>query len=454
MKIAKLELENVKRVKAVEIEPALDGLTVIGGKNGQGKTSVLDAIAWALGGEKYRPSSAQREGSMLPPRLHVVLDNGIVVERSGEKSSLKVTDPSGKRAGQMLLDQFVEKLALDLPKFLNQNSKEKASTLLKVIGMEAEVRALDEKENAAYNRRHALGQIADQKRKFANEMQDFPDAPSEPVSASELIQQQQAILLKNAENQKKRDRVNELAYDKQRVSDEIARLQEQAAELNRRIEGAMINLSRIEEDEKIARQTAAELQDESTVELEESLAQIDEINAKVRANMDKEKAMLEANDISAQYDALTDEIEGYRKDRRDLLSKANLPLSDLSVENGELLYRGMAWDCMSSAEQMIVSVAIIRALNPKCGFVLIDKMEQFDTDTLSAFGKWLEEQGLQAICTRVSSGDECEIIIEDGVSFANGPKKRASKKPAEQVVEQSPPAEIPAENKAWKAGEF
>ena len=184
MKIAKLELENVKRVRAVEIEPASDGLTVIGGKNGQGKTSVLDAIAWALGGEKFRPTSAQRDGSVLPPRLHVVLDNGIVVDREGKNSALKVTDPSGKIAGQKLLDKFVEKLALDLPKFLNQNSKDKASTLLKVIGMEAEVRMLDERENAAYNRRHAMGQIADQKRKFANEMQDYPDAPMEPISAT------------------------------------------------------------------------------------------------------------------------------------------------------------------------------------------------------------------------------------------------------------------------------
>ena len=110
MKITSLELENVKRVKAVSIIPAPNGLTVIGGKNGQGKTSVLDAIAWALGGESYRPSSANREGSVLPPKLHVVLDNGIVVERTGKNSTLTVTDPSGKRAGQRLLDEFVEKL--------------------------------------------------------------------------------------------------------------------------------------------------------------------------------------------------------------------------------------------------------------------------------------------------------------------------------------------------------
>ena len=60
MKITRLEIENTKRIRAVTLEPAENGLTVIGGRNGQGKTSVLDAIAWALGGEKYRPSYSLR----------------------------------------------------------------------------------------------------------------------------------------------------------------------------------------------------------------------------------------------------------------------------------------------------------------------------------------------------------------------------------------------------------
>ena len=166
MKITKLELENVKRVRAVEITPAETGLTVIGGKNGQGKTSILDAIAWALGGEKFRPTSEQREGSVIPPRLRVVLDNGIIVERDGKNSALKVTDPSGQKAGQALLDTFVEKLALDLPRFMAQTGKEKAGTLLRVIGKEEEVKALDAQEQQLYNQRHAIGQIADQKKKY------------------------------------------------------------------------------------------------------------------------------------------------------------------------------------------------------------------------------------------------------------------------------------------------
>lgn len=73
VKITSLELENVKRIRACAITPTQNGLTVIGGRNNQGKTSVLDAIAWALGGDRHRPSRAVREGSAIPPRLCVKL---------------------------------------------------------------------------------------------------------------------------------------------------------------------------------------------------------------------------------------------------------------------------------------------------------------------------------------------------------------------------------------------
>ena len=106
VKITSLELENVKRIRACAITPTQNGLTVIGGRNNQGKTSVLDAIAWALGGDRHRPSRAAREGSSIPPRLCVKLSNGLVVERTGKNSDLKVTDTEGRRAGQQLLNEF------------------------------------------------------------------------------------------------------------------------------------------------------------------------------------------------------------------------------------------------------------------------------------------------------------------------------------------------------------
>ena len=116
-----------------------------------------------------------------------------------------------------------------------------------------------------------------------------------------------------------------------------------------------------------------------------------------------------------QYNALSVQIDGVRAQRRALLEGAELPLPGLGVENGALVYNGQAWDCMSASEQLRVATAIVRRLNPECGFVLMDKLEQMDRQTLSEFGAWLEGEGLQVIATRVSTGEECAIIIEDGM---------------------------------------
>lgn len=433
IKINKLEIENVKRIKAVKIEPTANGLTIVGGNNNQGKTSVLDSIAWALGGEKYRPSKAQRDGSTIPPTLHIVMSNGLIVERKGKNSSLKVTDPSGNKGGQQLLNEFVEQLALDLPKFMESSGKEKAQTLLKIIGVGDQLEILDRKEKELYNSRLSIGQIADRKKKFADEQPYYPEAPKELISPSELIRQQQEILARNGENQRKRDRLNEITMNKHRVFDDIGRLDEQIATLQKQKEQLTEEYNQAVRDEETARKTVLELQDESTAELEASLANIEEINRKVRANMDKDKAEDDALDYKNQYNALTAKIDKTRREKTNLLQSAELPLPELSVKDGELIYKGQQWDNMSGSDRLKVSTAIVRKLNPKCGFVLMDKLEQMDMNTLQEFGQWLEQEGLQAIATRVSTGDECSIIIEDGYVKDEEPKPQ---------------------QKAWKEGTF
>lgn len=414
MKINKLEIENVKRVKAVKMEPSANGLTIIGGDNNNGKTSVLDSIAWALGGNSFRPSEAARAGSVTPPYLHIVMNNGLVIERKGKNSSLTVTDPSGQKAGQQLLDTFVEKLALDLPRFMEASDAEKAKTLLNIIGVGPKLAELEIQEKQIYNERTMTGRIADQKKKFADEQVYYPDAPSAPVSASELIRQQQEILARNGENQRKRDRLKEITFEKHRIYDEAKRLEQQIEDLQNRLEERRKAYEAASADEEIALKDTAQLNDESTEELEKNIREVDEINRKVRANLDKDKAEEDAREYARKYDALTDQLEEVRKEKRSLLDHADLPLPELTVSDGKLLYKGVQWDCMSGSDQLKVATAIVRRLNPNCGFVLMDKLEQMDLKTLKEFGAWLEHEGLQVIATRVSSGEECSIIIEDG----------------------------------------
>lgn len=407
VKIAALEAENVKRIKAVALTPSPTGLTIVGGNNNQGKTSVLDALAWALGGEKFRPTAAVRDGALAPPHLKVILSNGVVVERKGKNSSLTVTDPTGQRSGQQLLNAFVEPLALDLPRFMQASDKDKADTLLNIIGVGDALTGLDREIKALYDRRTVIGQIGAQKRHAAEELTEYPDAPSEPVSAIELIQQQQEILLHNADNQRKRMKLAQLEEQERQLGRRVQ-------ELSQELEMVEHQLTAVQQDVQNATKTVAQLQDESTAELEQSIRNVEEINRQVSANLAKSKAQDEAERYAQEYTALTEQIKAKRTARMDLLNGADLPLTGLGVEDGSLTYNGKHWQDMSGSDQLRVATAIVRRLNPDCGFVLLDKLEQMDLATLAEFGSWLQAEGLQAIATRVSTGGECQIIIEDG----------------------------------------
>lgn len=421
MKINKLEIENVKRVKAVKMEPTANGLTIIGGNNNQGKTSVLDAIAWALGGNSFKPTIPQREGSVIPPYISVTMDNGLVVERKGKNSDLKVTDPSGQKAGQQLLDSFVEKLALNLPKFMEASDAEKAKTLLNIIGVGPKLAELEQKEQQIYNERLMTGRIADQKKKYADEQTYYPDVPKDIVSASDLIQKQQDILARNAQRQNWKREYDALLSQLESIESQIEKLKQEQREVSEKL--------------KAAEKTPAEMQMETTEELERNIAEIDEINRKVRANLDKDKAEDDARFYAGKYDSLSAELEKVRKEKKDLLNSADLPLDELSVSDGKLLYKGQQWDNMSGSDRLRVATAIVRKLNPNCSFVLVDKLEQMDMDTINEFGKWCEAEGLQVIATKVSTGEECSIIIQDGY----GEQKTAPAAPAQ---------------KKWEAGTF
>lgn len=424
VKINELELENVKRIKAVKIEPTENGLTIVGGNNNQGKTSVLDAIAWVLGGNKFKPSQPNREGSVLPPNLKITLNNGLIVTRTGKNSSLKVTDPEGSKSGQQILNKLIGEMALNVPKFMASTPKEKANYLLNILGIGEELTKLEMQERKIYDDRRAIGQIALQKQKYADELQDYPDTPKELVSASELIKQQQTIMAHNAENQRKRMNQKSIYQEYKAAEGNVIALEAQLTEAKRK-------LDKLTDDLETANKDIVDLVDESTDELEENIKEIDAINVKVRANVDKERATKEAEEAQQEYEDKSLELKKVREEKMHLLDSVQLPLPGLSIEEGEIVFNGQKWDNMSGSDQLKVSTAIVRKLNPNCGFVLLDKLEQMDLDTLKEFGEWLESEGLQAIATRVSIGDECSIIIDDGYAIET---EKEESKPKQQFT--------------------
>lgn len=402
VKILCFSAGNFKALKAFYCEPKPEGLTVIGGGNGAGKSSCLDALAFAVGGARYRPSNPKREGAIGDTSLHVDLSNGITVERKGKNLSLTVTDREGARHGQELLDAFISTIAIDLPRFYNASAKDKAHMILDTLGIEEKLAELARREKEKYDTRTVVGREADRKQKAAEDMPWHEDAPEEPVSVADLIKQQQEILSRNgirAEHKRNLESYKAKVAD---IDSRVKALLGEKDELLDKINDVQCAVSNDGEEE-------------STAELEAQIADFEETNRKVAENAERTRRLEEADALSDQRDALTKEIEEVRAERLALLKDADFPLDGLSVnDSSELVYNGQPWDCMSGSQQLIVSCAIASRVNPSCRFVLMDKLEQLDLDTLKEFDAWLKTQDLQCIATRVSTGGECSLIIEDG----------------------------------------
>ena len=432
VKILCISAENFKALKAFYCEPKPEGLTVIGGDNGAGKTSAIDILAYGLGGAKYRPSNPKREGAVGDTTLHIELSNGLTVERKGKNLALTVTDKEGARHGQELLDSFISEIAIDLPKFLNASSKEKSHMILETLGIEEKLAELVKREKEKYDTRTMVGREADKKQKAAEDMPWHEDAPEKKLSVSELLDQQQEVLARNGLKEEHRRNYEANKSELERVSAELDRLRRRQKDLQEAVK-------------------AAESEDftlESTAELEQQIADFEEINRKVSENEERTRRLEEADALSDQRDALTKEIEEIRAERMSLLKDADFPLEGLTVaDNGELIYNGQPWDCMSGAQQLIVSCAIASKINPSCRFVRMDKLEQLDLPTLAAFDEWLKTQDLQCIATRVSKGDECTLIIEDG-------EVKEGEKPLVLVPRKAKPAPKPSTDESLSDSDY
>lgn len=398
-----LEIENFKRVKALKLK--LDEpLTIVGGDNGQGKTSVLDAIAWTLGGDKFKPSNPIKDGADRLA-IRIELSNGIVAERVN-KGTLRVSDPSGKLGGQELLKSFISTFALDLGEFMRASGPEKARLLARAMGNEREILDLDAEEKKARDARYLARQEMDRLVAYAKSLPYYEDAPPAPTNASEIAAKLGAALQAKSEYDQLMARLEQLANRSLEIAKQIEELKKEVIRID-------------EESAEIEKKIMHLPSFENIDALKENLKQAETLNAKYRANEAFRQAMAQAEHAKEAFQKAEEAVKAVQKKKQELAEKAKTLLPGLTIDEGELTYNGKRWDCMSGAEQLKVATAISHALNPKMGFVLVDGLEQLDLKSLQEFANWVAEAGMQCIATRVSKGPECSIIIEEGLAVGN-----------------------------------
>jgi len=444
VKIAQLEIENYQRTKKVHLV-LTDGLNIIGGRNHQGKTSVLNAIAAALGGaRRVVDNPINNEAKLADKRTvactSVELSNGILAKRGftvkNDRGNLVVKLPSGRDGNQSDLDEVVSSFALNASQFFRGTDRDRTDMFLRTLGVDLE--PLQKRYQDVYAERTKTWQLKEDTKGHADDLPSWEDVPAQELSASEVTKRLQDAMDHNQSVKlEKQDLLtgSEKVKQAQRHIDNCTQEHEDAArkvvELKRQLKAAEEHQAACEANVKQAidakaateashaenAQRVANLTEIDTEPIKKQLSEIEDTNRKVRDNITKSQKYREAESYMSTYREQTEQLDDIRKQMAAMLPPTMpVPGMALDLDRMILTYAGETWDGMSHSQQLIMATAIARLDNPKCGFVTVDKLEALDVDTLMKFGAWAHSEGLQVIGTRVSTNadGECQFVITDG----------------------------------------
>lgn len=461
MKIIQLTAENVKRLKVVDITPT-DPLVQVTGRNGSGKTSVLDSIWWALAGEKVIQDEPIHHGAESG---RIRLDLGdMVVERKFLQSgatSLIVRNKIGAEPGtpdrklpkwdspQELLKTLIGRMSFEPMQFAEANEREQFEQLKAVSELDVDIEALETENAADFRKRTDINRDAKTARARAEGIQVPVDLPALPIDESEFLNQMQSAAEHNAAIEQRKARREQAQRDANEKKAEGVRLRNESAKHRER---ATIRLSemrlQMEEYERQAEERALEIDRQasevlkSAADLEHKIDSAEPLPAPIdistiRTSLESAKAtnravaqreqrnalLKEAAELDAQSAALTKRMADREKQKLDAIANAKMPVQGLSLSGGKVYFNGSPFKQASDAERICVSVAIAMALNPRLRVIRIRQGSLLDNDMMALIGEMAADRDYQIWVERVDDSGEVGIVMEDG-EVASTPQTR------------------------------
>ena len=407
MKIIKLTSENVKCLKAISIEP--DGnLVIIGGKNGAGKTSALDSIAFALGGKGLCPEVPIRTGQKTA-KAEVALDNGMVVTRTftagGSKLTVTSSDGAKYPSPQKMLDALVGELAFDPLAFSRMKPADQRRTLMALVGLD--MTAIDAERQQVYAERTEVNRDVKKARAQFAGLTWHKDVPADEVAVSDLVDEHRRRLDHNANNFKRAEQSAVMRADAVALAEEIVAAKAVVAGLQTQLE------HKWEAGKKLAERVAAAI-DEDLDEIKAQIDNAEETNSKVRENHAYTKREGCVSGLEIEAKRLTDRIAEIETCRLSSMTTAAYPVRGLAVSDNGAVLNDLPFDQASSAERLRCSVAIGLALNPELRVLLVRDGSLLDEDSMRLIGEMAAEADGQLWIETISTGAECSVVIEDG----------------------------------------
>ena len=412
-RIVKLTVENVKKIKAVSVTPE-GNLFIIGGKNGAGKSSLIDSVAMVMGGKGQEPGEPLRQGEKHG-KIIAELDTLIIKKvftPKGSKVTVEGKDGAVYPSPQAMLADMYGKLTFDPLAFSRMDARKQVETLRDLAGLD--FGSADAARKELFTERTIVNRELDTTQKRLKAMAWHEDAPDDEVSVSGLMTDLSAATETNGVNEAERERWEILETDKKTCTREIEMIEGKILELRDQINQVMERRKAFREGAEEQEIKCKVLTDIDTAAITERISSAEGINQKVRENTARRRLEGEAETIAAQADKLTVAIEKIDADKARQLAEAELPIEGLGLSDAGVTFNGLPFDQCSSAEQLRISVAMGIKLNPKLRVMLIRDGSLLDTDSLKLLKDMAEEADQQIWLERVGEGEECQVIIEDG----------------------------------------
>ena len=397
MKIINLKAENVKKIKAIDITPT-DSTIIITGKNGQGKSSILDSILFALGGKDALKNTPKpvRDGE---DHATVEIDLGEykVIRSWNDKGTtrLEVFSKEGAKFGspQSLLDEIVGRIAFDPLAFAQMKAVDQRAVLLDVLGLTDKVDELQEVYKEKFQERTLVGRDVKNAEGHVASIVVPENAPKEPVDTLKVSQELEKAQAHNSI-------ITETEEGLAEAEEEVKELEQQLAETKKAVAAA-----------KLA------LKGKKKVDVEpirEKLANAGKMNLDYEAVESLKKARKSLDQYKDTQKQLTDELNSITKQKEALITTAKLPIDGLSIDSDGVTFKEIPFSQLSSAEQLKVSLAIAMAMNPKLRVMRIMDGSLLDSDNMEVIKQMATAEDYQVWIERVEDSGQVGILIEDG----------------------------------------
>lgn len=402
MRIKEFRASNYAGLKVVDIRP--DGsLVQITGKNGQGKTSVLNGIWVALAGLSVAPPVLIRKGQ---EKCTLRLDMGaLIVTRSftakeggGYTHNVKVESDEGAKftSPQAVLDALIGELSFDPLAFIHMKPKDQFEALKALVpGIDFADIALRRK--TAFELRTTKKGRADDLRAQANGIALPAGKIPAHVDVVPLEKQLGDAAGHNTLVERREAQRRDMKERRGTALAEIERLQKVVADI----------------DDLFAKaDPIPELIDTAQVQAALQIARAGNIAAAFAAR--RRELEVAAGAAEAEVETLTATIKACDVERATAVTQAKMPIDGMGFGDDEVLLNGLPISQANDALQLRTSIAIAGAMNPRLRVIRVRNGSLLDEDGMKLLETYANEHDLQIWVEKVDSSGTIGFVLENG----------------------------------------